>query len=372
LPFQSPSPAASLPPPGLPSTHHRLATNEALSCANPFALPPGLGPPVHLPPPATPYPPPAANAAPQAPHPKGGANLQQCLQAPQHALPADSRPRSLAPAFGARAGGLPPSSSLELPSLPEHRLPDLLPGPQLPLQINTPPPPSPLDGAATVPSFVNLVNHAPSLTVSHAPSLTASRPDGFAPGVAPSLYPGSSSSGLAGHALGGLLRGMAGAGMGAGVRGGLGKGMEGGMEEAMGRGGGTGFGAPPPGMAPEAGHFGATPLKSMCGYGCGGASLSARGGGGMGGGAPALAQWSRPPGGGGGYGGGGGGGGGRYSGHDGHGGGGEWGHDMGAAGTHTPPHLKQSIMEHATQDQVQTARRGVLHACIRWCDTAQR
>ena len=35
---------------------------------------------------------------------------------------------------------------------------------------------------------------------------------------------------------------------------------------------------------------------------------------------------------------------------------------MGAAGTHTPPQSQQSIMEHATQDQVQTAsirRRGV-------------
>ena len=40
--------------------------------------------------------------------------------------------------------------------------------------------------------------------------------------------------------------------------------------------------------------------------------------------------------------------------------GGEWGHDMGAAGTHTPPQSQQSIMEHATQDQVQTASsRGV-------------
>ena len=320
---------------------------------------------MHLPPP-TPYPPPAANAAPQAPHPKGGANLQQCLQAPQHAppavaLPADSRPRSLASAFGERTGGL-PRSFLEPPSFAEHRLPDLLAGPQLPLQVDSPPPPSPRDGAATVPSYVNLANHAPSLTVSHAPSLTASRPDGFAPGFAPSLFPGSSSSGLAGHALGGLLRGMAGVGTGAGVRGGLGKGMEGGMKEGMGRGGGNGFGAPPPGMAPEAGHFGATPLTSMCGYGCGGASLSGRGGGGMGGGAPVLAQWSRPPGGDGGYGGGGGGGGGRYGGHGGHGGGGEWGHDMGAAGTHTPPQSQQSIMEHATQDQVQTAsRRGVQH-----------
>ena len=120
-----------------------------------------------------------------------------------------SGPEDQAPAFGERTGGL-PRSFLEPPSFAEHRLPDLLAGPQLPLQVDTPPPPSPRDGAATVPSFVNLVNHAPSLTVSHAPSLTASRPDGFAPGFAPSLYPGSSSSGLAGHALGGLLRGMAG------------------------------------------------------------------------------------------------------------------------------------------------------------------